>query len=164
MGQWYWLYSETSEESRRSCCMVSTWIFWETLFAPVSRSLAAYLCEYECCLEKTCGLPWKMTYEQRLRWRRRVGASPKSVWVLYSPLLWMLLKHLSWKQLTWIWVTFFDLWNAAHCTKEQILSKYLQKLYPWPKGLLFSALQITQCDAWLFLVTDGCRLWRVRML
>lgn len=29
---------------------------------------------------------------------------------------------------------FFDLWNAADCTKEQILPKSLQELYLWPEG------------------------------
>lgn len=166
MGQWYWLYRETSEEARRSWmhyCMVSMYIFSVTLFTSVSRSLAAYLFEYDCHLEKMCGFPWKMTHEQWLPWRRRVGAFPDSVRVLYSLLLWMLLKHLSWKQLTWIWITFFVLWNAADCTKEQILSKYLQDLYPWPKRL-FSALRIKQCNAWLLLVRDGCRFWSVRIL
>lgn len=135
MGQWYWLYRETSEEPRRSWMhhgVVSMYILGATRFPPLSRSLAAYLFEYECCLEKMRGLPWKMTYEQWLLGRRRAGAFPDSVRILCSLLLWLLLKHLSWKK----HMNMNNIFWPLKCSRLHQRADII-KIYPWPKGLYF---------------------------
>lgn len=166
MGQWYWLCRETSEEAGRSWmhyCMVSMCIFRGTLFTRVSRSLAAYLFQCDCYLEKMRGLSWKITCEQWLQWRRRVGAFPDAVRIRYSLLLWVLPKHLS-------ETTHTNMSNISwppKCSRLRHragMTKIFSRAISLAQRTPFAALQITQCKACLLLAIDGCRSWSIRML
>lgn len=165
MGQRYWLYRETSEEARGVGCTTvwSVCTFSGELCSPLFLGHLQRIWIW-LPLRQNAWAPVKNDLWTTTALKEKSGSFPRFCLVFVFP------PSLNATKASVLETTHMNMNNIFWPLKCSILHqradiiKIFARAISLTQRTLFSALQITQCNAWLLLVIDGCRFWSVRIL